>query len=344
MTAAPLDPRRHPRRLPAVRAGLRRPHAGLPRQRRHVAQAARRDRRGRRLQHALHGQRPPRHLHHRRGGHRGLRGGARDGGALPQRAGPPARSSSCATRPRPSTWSRTPGGAATSARRTRSCSPSWSTTRTWCPGSCWRRRRTRTWSSWPSTTRAGSTSGASRCCCARGPKLVAFTHVSNALGTINPVREMIGAGPRGGRAGARSTARRRARTGRSTCRTSDADFYVFSGHKTLGPTGSGALWARRELLEAMPPFMGGGEMIREVHLRHTTFNDVPWKFEAGTPGHRRGDRPRRGARLPRRRSAWTGSAPTSARLTAYALEMLPREVPGIRIHRARVRRRARRAS
>ena len=62
-----------------------------------------------------------------------------------------------------------------------------------------------------------------------------------------------------------------------------ADFYVFSGHKTLGPTGSGVLWARRELLEAMPPFMGGGEMIREVHLRHTTFNDVPWKFEAGTP-------------------------------------------------------------
>ncbi len=62
-----------------------------------------------------------------------------------------------------------------------------------------------------------------------------------------------------------------------------ADFYVFSGHKALGPTGSGVLWARQELLEAMPPFMGGGEMIREVHLRHTTFNDVPWKFEAGTP-------------------------------------------------------------
>ena len=61
------------------------------------------------------------------------------------------------------------------------------------------------------------------------------------------------------------------------------DFYVFSGHKTLGPTGSGALWARRELLEAMPPFMAGGEMIREVHLRRTECNDVPYKFEAGTP-------------------------------------------------------------
>ena len=54
-----------------------------------------------------------------------------------------------------------------------------------------------------------------------------------------------------------------------------ADFYVFSGHKVLGPTGSGALWARRELLEAMPPFMGGGEMIREVHLRRATLNDIP---------------------------------------------------------------------
>ena len=61
------------------------------------------------------------------------------------------------------------------------------------------------------------------------------------------------------------------------------DFFVFSGHKTLGPPGSGALWARREILEEMPPFMGGGEMIREVNLRHTTFNDVPFKFEAGTP-------------------------------------------------------------
>src|SRR5205814_390344 len=62
-----------------------------------------------------------------------------------------------------------------------------------------------------------------------------------------------------------------------------ADMVVFSGHKALGPTGSGALWARRELLEAMPPFLGGGEMIREVHLRRTEYNDVPWKFEAGTP-------------------------------------------------------------
>jgi cysteine desulfurase / selenocysteine lyase len=62
-----------------------------------------------------------------------------------------------------------------------------------------------------------------------------------------------------------------------------ADFYAFSGHKMLAPTGSGALWARRELLEAMPPFLAGGEMIREVHLRRSEWNDIPWKFEAGTP-------------------------------------------------------------
>ncbi len=61
------------------------------------------------------------------------------------------------------------------------------------------------------------------------------------------------------------------------------DFYAFSGHKMLGPMGSGALWARRELLESMPPFLAGGEMIREVHLRRSEFNEIPWKFEAGTP-------------------------------------------------------------
>src|SRR4029078_4063210 len=62
-----------------------------------------------------------------------------------------------------------------------------------------------------------------------------------------------------------------------------AHFYAFSGHKMLAPMGSGALWARRDLLEAMPPFLAGGEMIREVHLRRSDWNDIPWKFEAGTP-------------------------------------------------------------
>ena len=76
------------------------------------------------------------------------------------------------------------------------------------------------------------------------------------------------------------------------------DFYVFSGHKMLGPTGSGVLWGRRELLEAMPPFMGGGDMIREVHLRRSEWNEIPWKFEAGTPDIVGADRPGRRGGLP----------------------------------------------
>jgi cysteine desulfurase / selenocysteine lyase len=66
-------------------------------------------------------------------------------------------------------------------------------------------------------------------------------------------------------------------------RALDCDFLVFSGHKMLGPTGIGVLWARAEILEAMPPFLGGGDMIREVTLDGSTWNDLPWKFEAGTP-------------------------------------------------------------
>ena len=114
------------------------------------------------------------------------------------------------------------------------------------------------------------------------PKLVAFTHVSNTLGTINPVREMVDKAHAAGALvlidGAQAVPHVPV-----DVQAIGGDFYVFSGHKMLGPTGSGALWARRELLEAMPPFMAGGEMIREVHLRRSEFNEIPWKFEAGTP-------------------------------------------------------------
>jgi cysteine desulfurase/selenocysteine lyase len=114
------------------------------------------------------------------------------------------------------------------------------------------------------------------------PKLVAFTHVSNTLGTINPVAEMTRAAHEAGALvlidGAQAVPHVPVDVQALGC-----DFYVFSGHKMLGPTGSGGLWARRELLEAMPPFMAGGDMIREVHLRRAVWNDVPWKFEAGTP-------------------------------------------------------------
>ena len=114
------------------------------------------------------------------------------------------------------------------------------------------------------------------------PKLVAFTQVSNTLGTINPAREMIEMAHAAGALvlvdGAQAVPHIPV-----DVQELGADFYVFSGHKMLGPTGSGALWARRELLEAMPPFMTGGEMIREVHLRRSEWNSIPWKFEAGTP-------------------------------------------------------------
>ncbi len=114
------------------------------------------------------------------------------------------------------------------------------------------------------------------------PKLVAFTHVSNTLGTINAVREIADRAHEIGALvlvdGAQAVPHVPV-----DVQALGADFYAFSGHKMLGPTGSGALWARRELLEAMPPFLGGGEMIREVHLRRSDWNDIPWKFEAGTP-------------------------------------------------------------
>jgi cysteine desulfurase/selenocysteine lyase len=162
------------------------------------------------------------------------------------------------------------------------------------------------------------------------PKLVAFTHVSNMLGTVNPVRELTEMAHAAGALvlidGAQAVPHRPV-----DVQEIGADFYVFSGHKMLGPTGSGALWARRELLEAMPPFMAGGDMIREVHLRRSDWNDIPYKFEAGTPDI----------------SAQIGMGAAAEylmvlgmeavrtheqELVRYAMEMLPREVPGIEIY------------
>lgn len=162
------------------------------------------------------------------------------------------------------------------------------------------------------------------------PRLVAFTHVSNALGTLNPVRQMVSQAHDAGALvlvdGAQAVPH-----GPVDVQDLGADFYVFSGHKALGPTGSGALWARRELLEAMPPWMGGGEMIREVHLRHTTFNDVPWKFEAGTPDVAAAIG--LGAALGYLEAVGMDRVREHERsLTRYALDLLPREVPGLGLH------------
>ncbi len=114
------------------------------------------------------------------------------------------------------------------------------------------------------------------------PKMVAFTHMSNVLGTINPTREMIAQAHTVGAVVLIDAAQSVPHLPVNV-QELDADFLCFSGHKMLGPTGIGVLYGRRELLEEMPPFMGGGSMIRTVHLRESTWADLPAKFEAGTP-------------------------------------------------------------
>jgi len=113
-------------------------------------------------------------------------------------------------------------------------------------------------------------------------KLVAVVHASNALGSINPVKQIVQQAHRHGAVvlidGAQSTSH-------LDIAVSDwnADFFVFSGHKVYGPTGVGVLYGKRELLESMPPYQGGGEMIGEVRYDGFTWNELPYKFEAGTP-------------------------------------------------------------
>jgi cysteine desulfurase / selenocysteine lyase len=113
-------------------------------------------------------------------------------------------------------------------------------------------------------------------------RLVAMTHVSNALGTIVPIKRVIDAAHLAGVPvlvdGAQAVAHLPV-----DVRALGADFYCFSGHKLYGPTGIGVLYARAELLEAMPPWQFGGDMIRTVTFEHSTWNDLPYKFEAGTP-------------------------------------------------------------
>jgi len=114
-------------------------------------------------------------------------------------------------------------------------------------------------------------------------KLVAFNHVSNALGTVNPAAEIVATVREGSDAVVLIDGAQSAPHLPVDVQDLGADFYAFSGHKMCGPTGIGALWARRELLEAMAPFQGGGEMIRVVEKEASSWADVPHKFEAGTP-------------------------------------------------------------
>ena len=113
-------------------------------------------------------------------------------------------------------------------------------------------------------------------------KLVAVGHISNALGTINPIAQMIGMAHRQGVPvlidGSQAVPHLRV-----DVRALDCDFYVFSGHKILGPTGIGVLYGKAEWLERMPPYQSGGDMIASVSFEKTTYNALPYKFEAGTP-------------------------------------------------------------
>lgn len=115
-----------------------------------------------------------------------------------------------------------------------------------------------------------------------GAKLLSFTAVSNVLGTINPAKSLIALAKNAGAIviidGAQSAPHMPVDVA-----TLGADFYAFTGHKMLGPTGIGVLWGREDLLQSMPPFLGGGDMIADVRLDGFTTNELPWKFEAGTP-------------------------------------------------------------
>jgi cysteine desulfurase/selenocysteine lyase len=163
---------------------------------------------------------------------------------------------------------------------------------------------------------------------ARSPKLVAFTHMSNVLGTINPATEIIRLAHEAGAItlvdGAQSVPHLKV-----DVQALEADFLAFSAHKMCGPTGIGALYGKTELLESMPPFLGGGDMIKEVKLRSFRPNTVPHKFEAGTPAI--AEAVGFGAAVDYLSSLGMDEvAAHEHEITEYALERLE-EVPGIKL-------------
>jgi len=161
-----------------------------------------------------------------------------------------------------------------------------------------------------------------------GPKLVSLTHMSNVLGTINPVSEIAAKAKAVGATvlvdGAQSVPHFPV-----DVQTLGVDFLAFSSHKLCGPTGLGVLWGRRELLEAMPPYMGGGDMIRRVKLREFAVNDLPYKFEAGTPAI--AEAVGLGAAVDYLSAiGMKAIAAHEQEMTVYALERLE-EVPGVKV-------------
>jgi cysteine desulfurase/selenocysteine lyase len=162
----------------------------------------------------------------------------------------------------------------------------------------------------------------------QGPKLVSFTHMSNVLGTINPTAEIIRLAHEAGAVtlvdGAQSVPHFAV-----DVQALDADFLAFSAHKMVGPTGIGALYGKTQLLEEMPPFLGGGDMIRTVHLREFVPNSLPHKFEAGTPAI--AEAVGFGAAVDYLTSVGMNAiAAHEHEITEYALERLE-EVPGVKL-------------
>jgi cysteine desulfurase / selenocysteine lyase len=162
----------------------------------------------------------------------------------------------------------------------------------------------------------------------RRPKLVSFTHMSNVLGTINPAAEMIRLAHEAGAIalvdGAQSVPHLKV-----DMQALDADFYAFSAHKMCGPTGIGVLYGKTALLESMPPFLGGGDMIKEVKLRSFRPNTLPHKFEAGTPAI--AEAVGFGAAVDYLTSLGMDNiAAHEHEITEYALERLE-EIPGVKV-------------
>ena len=162
----------------------------------------------------------------------------------------------------------------------------------------------------------------------RNPKLISFTHMSNVLGTINPAAEIIRLAHEAGAVTLVDAAQSVPHL-KVDVQALDADFLAFSAHKMCGPTGIGALYGKMELLEAMPPFLGGGDMIKEVKLRSFRPNSLPYKFEAGTPAI--AESVGFGAAVDYLTSLGMDAiAAHEHEITEYALERLE-EVPGVKV-------------
>ena len=163
---------------------------------------------------------------------------------------------------------------------------------------------------------------------AQQPRLVAFTHMSNVLGTINPAAEIIKMAHEAGAVTLVDGAQSVPHLGVDV-QALDVDFLAFSAHKMVGPTGIGALYGKAKLLEAMPPFLGGGDMIKVVKLRSFKPNDIPYKFEAGTPAI--AESVGFGAAVDYlTRVGLKNIAAHEHEITEYALERLE-EVPGLKL-------------